>query len=47
MYGAAELSRVTDLVTVTDEDNLHRLQAAVEVLRAEPIAVPLFERRFR
>ena len=46
LYGAAEFSRDTDIVTVTDEDNLHRLQAAVEELRAEPIAVPPFERRF-
>ena len=46
LYGAAEFSRDTDIITVTDEDNLRRLQSAVEALRAEPIAVPPFERRF-
>jgi hypothetical protein len=46
LYGAAEFSRDTDIVTVTDADNLGRLQAAVDALRAESIAVPPFERRF-
>jgi len=46
LYGAAEFSRDTDIVTVTDADNLGRLQEAVDVLRAESIAVPPFERRF-
>lgn len=46
LYGAAEFSRDTDIVTVTDADNLGRLQAAVDELRAESIAVPPFERQF-
>ena len=46
LYGAAEFSRDTDIVTVADAENLRRLQAAVEELRADRIAVPPFERRF-
>jgi hypothetical protein len=46
LYGAAEFSRDTDIVTVADADNLRRLQAAVKELRADRIAVPPFERRF-
>lgn len=46
LYGGAEFSRDTDIVVVADADNLRRLQAAVNDLQAEPIAVPPFERRF-
>jgi hypothetical protein len=46
LYGAAEFSRDTDIVVVADADNLRRLQAAVNELKAESIAVPPFERRF-
>ena len=46
LYGAAEFSRDTDIVVVADADNLRRLQAAVNDLQAEWIAVPPFERRF-
>ena len=46
LYGAAEFSRDTDIVTVADAENLRRLQAAVEELRADRIAVPPFERHF-
>ena len=46
LYGAAEFSRDTDIVVVADADNLRRLQAAVNDLKAESIAVPPFERRF-
>ena len=46
LYGAAEFSRNTDIVVVADADNLRRLQAAVNDLQVESIAVPPFERRF-
>ena len=46
LYGAAEFSRDTDIVVVADADNLRRLQAAVNDLQAESIAVPPFEQRF-
>ena len=46
LYGAAEFSRDTDIVAVADADNVRRLQAAVDELKAESIAVPPFERRF-
>ena len=46
LYGAAEFSRDTDIVVVADADNLRRLQAAVDDLHAESIAVPPFEQRF-
>lgn len=46
LYGAAEFSRDTDIMAVANADNLRRLQAAVDELRADPIAVPPFERRF-
>ena len=46
LYGGAEFSRDTDIVTVADDENLRRLRAAVDELQAENIAVPPFERRF-
>jgi hypothetical protein len=45
-YGAAEFSRDTDLVVLADAANLQRLQAALDELQAEPIAVPPFEPRY-
>jgi hypothetical protein len=41
-YGAAEFSRDTDLLILTDADNLGRLEAAWGELEAECIAVPPF-----
>lgn len=46
LYGGAEFSRDTDIVVLADAENLRRLQAAIEELEAEPIAVPPFEQRF-
>lgn len=46
LYGGTEFSRDTDIVALADDANLCRLQAAVEELQAEPIAVPPFEQRF-
>lgn len=46
LYGGAEFSRDTDIMVVADAANLARLQAAVDELRAEVIAVPPFECRF-
>lgn len=42
-YGAAEFSRDTDLAILADAGNLARLQAALDELQAEPIAVPPFD----
>lgn len=42
-YGAAEFSRDTDLAVLTEPDNLHRLQQALDELQAEVIAVPPFD----
>jgi hypothetical protein len=42
-YGAAEFSRDTDLAILADEENLSRLQAALDELQAEIIAVPPFD----
>ena len=42
-YGAAEFSRDTDIVLLADQENLHRLRAALEDLAAERIAVPPLE----
>jgi hypothetical protein len=39
-YGAAEFSRDTDLLILTDAANLERLEAALRDLQAERIAVP-------
>lgn len=46
LYGAAEFSRDTDLAILAEADNLERLQAALNELAAETIAVPPFEKRF-
>ncbi|MFM7207191.1 MAG: hypothetical protein ACKO4T_11060 [Planctomycetaceae bacterium] len=45
LYGGAEFSRDTDVVVLSDDDNLDRLGAAVEELRADVIAVPPFAKR--
>ena len=45
LYGAAEFSRDTDIVVLADDENLRRLDAALETLAAERIAVPPFLRR--
>jgi hypothetical protein len=45
-YGAAEFSRDTDLVVLAEPSNLARLQAALDELEAERIAVPPFELRY-
>jgi hypothetical protein len=39
-YGAAEFSRDCDIVIVADDDNLARLDAALDELDADCIAVP-------
>ena len=46
LYGAAEFSRVTDLVILPDPGNLSRFQSALDDLRAECIAVPPFDRQY-
>jgi hypothetical protein len=42
LYGAAEFSRDLDLALLPDPSNLDRLQAALDELEAEVIAVPPF-----
>lgn len=46
LYGGAEFSRDTDLVVLGDSANLRQLQAALDELRAERIAVPPFESKY-
>ncbi len=46
LYGAAEFSRDTDLVILAEPDNMNRLRAALDELRARCIAVPPFERKY-
>lgn len=46
LYGAAEFSRDIDLVITAENENLARLQAALDDLRAERIAVPPFEKAY-
>lgn len=46
VYGAAEFSRDIDLAIPNDEANLRRLEAALQDLRAQTIAVPPFERQY-
>jgi hypothetical protein len=46
LYGAAEFSKDVDFAVLADDNNLARLQSAVEALDAEVIAVPAFERRW-
>ncbi len=43
LYGGAEFSRDTNVVILSDEDNLVRLSAALDQLQASRIAVPPFE----
>ena len=43
-YGAAEFSRDCDIVIVADQENLTRLDAALEELQAVSIAVPPMDR---
>lgn len=43
VYGASEFSRDVDLAILADPENLGRLRAALDELRAEVIAVPPFE----
>ena len=45
-YGAAEFSRDTDLLLLSDADNLERLRHALRELQAECIAVPPLEADF-
>ena len=42
-YGAAEFSRDVDFAILAEPENLKRLQAALNELQAEVIAVPAFE----
>jgi len=42
-YGAAEFSRDCDIVLLSDESNIARLQSALDELNAKCIAVPPFE----
>ena len=46
LYGAAEFSKDVDFAILADNDNLARLQSALEALDAEVIAVPAFERHW-
>jgi hypothetical protein len=43
-YGAAEFSRDVDFAIFASDDNLARLEAALQELQAEVIAVPRFEK---
>lgn len=45
-YGAAEFSRDTDITFLAEADNLQRLNAALEELQAECIAVPPFDMKY-
>ncbi len=45
-YGAAEFSRDVDVIILLDPDNLTHLQAALDELGAELVAVPSFELDF-
>ena len=45
-YGAAEFSRDCDIVMIADDDNLIRLNAALEDLDAVCIAIPPFDREY-
>jgi hypothetical protein len=44
-YGAAQFSKDIDLVLADDAENLQRLQAALDELAADRIAIPPFEKR--
>ena len=43
LYGGAEFSRDTDLAILAEPENLERLQAAMNELMAEVIAIPAFD----
>ena len=45
-YGAAEFSRDVDFAILAEPENLRRLQAALDELGAEVIAIPAFEESF-
>lgn len=45
-YGAAEFSRDVDFAILAEPENLRRLQAALQELEAEVIAVPSFEESY-
>lgn len=45
-YGAAEFSRDVDFAILAEPENLRRLQAALNELRAVVIAIPAFEESF-
>jgi len=46
VYGAAEFSRDIDLAISSEEENLRRLQAALNELQAATIAVPPFQQEY-
>lgn len=46
IYGAAEFSRDSDFVLLGNAQNVHRLQAALNDLEAEPIYVPPLEVKY-
>lgn len=46
LYGAAEFSRDTDFALHLDQDNLDRLQSALDELQGEVVAVPPFEAQY-
>jgi hypothetical protein len=46
LYGAAEFSRDTDIAVLADQENLGRLQEALASLKAQVVAVPLFEAQY-
>ena len=45
-YGAAEFSRNVDFAILAEPENLRRLQAALDELKAKVIAVPAFEEAY-
>lgn len=45
-YGAAEFSRDVDFAILAEPENLRRLQAALDELRAQVITIPAFEESF-
>ena len=46
IYGSAEFSRDVDFAILADDANLVRLQAALDELQAQVIAVPPFEQQY-
>jgi hypothetical protein len=46
LYGGAEFSRDADLAILADSPNLARLEAALNELQADRIAVPPFEKKY-